>query len=296
MSVLTSELREAHESFYSETVHVLEELGVENLYDYLNYLRNSDYSLPEKKFLEGTSLRAATRIYPGGDQNIIFASLNPKVIEMPEKNQNSGAVPSSTLKWLSPYTKDIEKYAAECAQEYQYNYLDPSVKGTRKNGYHELFDLLNDLGIISYPNGGRTEYLQDNSLSEVFSDIYFTNWFKLGTKDEQEAERLPDEIRRLSYNCLLHELEAVGGKLIFAFGDKIQTRLASHVIHPLTEEAPEYESVTSTERHGYGYETDIADGASVITVGHQSQGWGQSRGKGNDHLPLIRDTLEAIDI
>jgi hypothetical protein len=290
MSILSSELRKAHQTFYDESLEILREYGIGHLLEYLEHIREADYSKSQKEFLRDTSPRAATRIYPGADQDIVFASLNPKVVE------EAKAAPSDTLRRLSKHTNDIERYAIECAKDYQRNYLDRSVKGTRKNGYHELFDLLNHVGLISYPENGRSGYLQNQYPSKVFSDIYFTNWYKFGTESESEKNNLPDEIADLSYSCLINELEAIEGSVVFAFGDDIQSQLGNHVSQPLTEEAPEYDDVTSTERHGYAYETDIAGGTTVITVGHQGQGWGQSRGAGNEDLPQIRDTLDAIDL
>lgn len=300
MYPLSQELKEIHESFYRDATDILEnqetQEGISNLFEYLDELRDGDYSLPTRKFLEATSLRAATRVYPGDDQDIIFASLNPKIKEHPEETVDNPEhyVPSNTLKWLSQYTGSIERYAVECAEEYHYNYLDRSVTGTRKNGYHGILDLLNEFGLVSYPEGGRSEYLSNDNMGSVFSDIYFTNWHKFATKDSAEIDELPEELRELSSSCLSDELEAIEGDIVFTFGSDIQSQLEEYVIKPLTEDAPEYGSVTSTQRHGYAYHTNIANGTTLVTVNHQSQGWNQS--EDDDPLAQIRDTLETINI
>lgn len=291
MHPLSQELQEIHESFYRGATEILErEEGITNLFEYLDELRDDEYALPVRKFLEATSLRAATRIYPGGNQDVIFASLNPRMDEKP-----GNGVPSNTLKWLSQYTDSVESYAAECAEEYHYNYLDRSVPGNSKNGYHDTLDLLNEFGLVSYPEGGRSEYLHHDNLCSVFSDIYFTNWYKFGTTDGAEVQKLPEELQEISSSCLSDELAAIDADLIFAFGGDIQDQLESHVIEPLTEHAPEYGTVTSTKRHGYAYRVDIGGGTTMVTVNHQNlQGWNQY--EGDDALAQIRDTLETIGI
>jgi len=295
MSNLSAELQDAHSSFYDQALEVLSDQGVNTFLDYLEFLRNDEYALPVQKFLKQTSVKATTRVFPGGDQDLIFASSNPKLTEKDE-------IPSSTLLWLSQYTENINEYASECAEEYQRNYLNRSVKGTRKKGYHELLDVLNGFGLISYPSGGRADYLKQECPGSVFSDVYFTNLFKFGTDDEWEAEQLPDELNQLSYSCLIDEIEAVEPKMIFAFGDKIQDRIGDHKPRPLTADTPDYDSVDSIERHGYAYEVDIPDETSnrasdrtiILTVAHPSQPWYQARGQQSS--PSDSEDIEFAEI
>jgi hypothetical protein len=289
---LAADVATAYEKFWSQSIEELNKVGVQTEGDYLNLLTDDGVVFPSEFVnLDQTErkktpiLRAFTRVYPASDQDVAIAALNPKIDERPSE-------PSSTLEELVRSTGSISEYAAACADNYRSTYLDTTRSNVRVNGFHELFRVLRDRGIISWSDG-LNAYLRSNSGGDIFDDIYLTNWYKFGTGSQSEIGNLPSAIESYSTDCFQRELETIDADVLFAFGADIKEGLKPHLEDSLTVGAPSVDSGI-TELHGHAFKLGLDCDTDCILVGHQTRGW--YAGRADDTHAQVQSALDAVEL
>lgn len=258
-----------------------EEDGIENAGNYVEKIDQdgeSDFSDDEsdssddiiEKFSQ-VPMRALTRVYPGGNQDIVIAELNPKLNTDPEYLKESESEDSGPLDYIAPVADEgayTDAFVEACVEDWNNNNFP-------KNGNHQRYQRkvliqLNKMGsTVDFTNIDTYTYQSD--VPDVYNDIYFTNVYKFATHGGGDLNAF-GSIREHSVKHFINEIERVDPNLVIgAFGGGITSGLLEKIsADPLTEGPENLSDVNVGVMHNEIYRVSKWDGAILVTAAHPS--------------------------
>ncbi len=291
-----------HREIRSEYLEMLFKNGITNGLDYVTLVtetNESEFAADEQQLLRMVSPAAFYRCYPIHDQDIVLAGLNPHSEEV------SGSTPGGALEILAPAVADIETFTRACVQDWTRHYITNKRKS---QGFHKVIEYLSEADVI---NGGEPasdeSYFADGDPPPCYQDVYFTNWFKMGTPGGSELSNLTEFDEGIAQRTLRQEMAAIDPALIFISAkDTLQALdqdITGLAVEPSVygdepkgfENGEKRDSLNHTwdgwtSYIGYAYEVETMP-CPVAVMPHPNR-WNQQQT--DDNVRRLRDSIETL--
>jgi len=284
------------ETIYQEICDTLyQEDGIESAGDYVEKIDQdgeSDFSDDVIENFSQVPMRALTRAYPGGNQDIVIAELNPKLNTDPQYFRESEPEERKPLDYITPvadkgaYTDD---FVSACVEDWKNNNFGETNK--RVTYRLEILKELNKVGSTVDFDDINT-YTHSSDSPNVYNDVYFTNVCKFATPDGDDLDAF-SEIKKQSAEHFINEIKEVDPDLVIGLGNLIEEVLDAVDTNAITYEDTDAPDNQITDLHGHAWSVSDWSDAILVAGVHPGRWWLNSDGPPVDVLntPRVADII-----
>jgi len=268
-------VKEELEKAYTNICNALCEVdGIEDAGDYVEKIDQedgaSDFSGDVIEKFSEVPMRALTRAYPGGNQDIVIAELNPKLNTDPAYLNGGESEELGPLDYIAPVADEgayTDDFVTACVNDWNNN----NYGDIGKQVYYrrELLHELNNIGsTVEFTN--INEYTYESDPPSVYRDIYFTNIYKFATNRGDDLNAF-NSIKKASTDVFISEISQVNPDLVIGAFD--QGVSDSGLFETLSPDPPndgpeDLSNINVSDIHGEIYNVPEWDNARLVTTAH----------------------------